>query len=345
MQQGAADSRHRSLATKDPLVKAGQQKVKTHKINKATDTTPRAQRVFQLTCLTLGPFCVYVLVLFTTTFMFYREPVAVLLTFATVTGICLLQYLLVQHCIKKKAPRWKGRFGKFGAVAAVIGLLVGLAIHYKWMLLYAKYSNMKRYTNVAPLQPALQFEDAGTLQFTSGTSVDRTRAVGYRHIRSSQTLCVAPVVSQQMTSTDQIVFFAVGVNCCGWRASFHCGDSGSASARGGMLMLMPDQLVSPAMEWMVDEQFDFSAFEDAIELLKSVFAVSVSKHHRMLRWVKDPSVEVDHYRKRGLEAALISCAIYWVVVAIGIASFIASEEQKSREKALKLSKGENVSLA
>jgi len=344
MQQGA-DRRHRSLATKDPLMKAGQQKVKTNKINKAADTTPRSQRVFQLTCLTLGPFCVYVLVLFTTMFMFYREPVAVLLTFTIVTGICLLQYLLVQYCIRKKAPRWKGRVGKFGALAALIGLLVGLAIHYKWMLFYAKYSNMKRYTNVAPLQPALQFEDAGTVQFTSGTSVDSTRAVGYRHIRSSRTLCVAPVVSQQMTPTDQIVFVAVGVNCCGWRASFHCGDAAGSSARSGMLMLAPDQLVSPAMEWMVDEQFDFSAFEDAIELLESVFAVSVAKNHRMLRWVQDPSIEVDHYRKRGLEAALISCAVYWAVVAFLIGSFIASENQKASELASALSKGQSVSMA
>jgi len=325
-------------------MKAGQQKAAKNKINKAAsgDSTPRAERVFRLTCLTLGPFLVYVLILFITTFMFYREPVACQLVFVVVLVMCLLQYTMVQYCIRKKAARWKGQVGKFGALAALIGLCVGLAIHYKWMLFYNKYSNMKKYTNVAPLQPALQFEDAGTLQFTSGTSIDVTRAVGYRHIRSSRTLCVAPVVSQQMTSTDEIVFFAVGVNCCGWRASFHCGDN---TGQSGILMLAPDQLVSPAMEWMVDEQFDFSAFEDAIELLKSVFAVSVAPHHRMLRWVKEPSGAVDHYRKRGLEAALISCLVYWVVVAIGIASFIASEEQKSREKALKLSKGENVSLA
>jgi len=343
MQQTRDSRRQRMAGNKDPLVKAGQNKVTGNKMKKAADTTPRAQRAFQLSVLTLGPFCIYVLILFMTTFWFYKDPMAVLLTFSVVTGVCLMQYLLVHYCVRKKAPRWKERVGKFGALAGFIALMVGLAIHYKWMLFYAKYSNMKRYTNVAPLQPALQFEDAGTLQFTMGTSVDRTRAVGYRHIRTSQTLCVAPVVSGQMTPTDQIVFFAVGVNCCGWRASFHCDDAGSSSARGGLLLLSPDRLVSPAMEWMVDEQFDFAGFEDAVELLKSVFAVSVADHHRMLRWVKDPSVEADHYRKRGLEAALIACGAYWVLAAIFISSFLASENAKAREMAEALSKGKVIS--
>lgn len=343
MKQGA-DQRQRGLAAKDPLMQKGHQKVKMHKSNKAAanDSTPRTERVFRLSCLTLGPFCIYVLVLFMTAFMFYREPVAVYLVFISVTGICLLQYVLVQYCVRKKGPRWKAGVGKLGALAALVGLCVGLFIHYKWMLLFAKYSNMKKYTNVAPLQPALQFEDAGRLAFTAGTSIDRTRAVGYRHIRSQTTLCVAPVVSQQMTPTDEIVFFAVGTNCCGWRASFHCGDS---SGQSGILMLQADQLVSPSMEWMVDAQFDFPAFEDAIELLKSVFAVSVAKHHRMLRWVKDPSAEIDHYRKRGVEAALISCVVYWVVAAVLIASFLAGEEQKSRQKAKALSDGKSSSMA
>jgi len=230
-------------------------------------------------------------------------------------------------------------------VAAFIALLVGLAIHYKYMLYYHKYSSMMRYTNVAPLQPALQFEDAGALQFTAGTTVDRTRAIGYRHIRSSQTLCVAPVVSAQMAPTDNIVFFAVGVNCCGWRASFHCDDSGAGGARGGLIMLTPDQLVSPSMEWMVEDGFDFKAFEDAIDLQKSVFSVSAAKHHRMLRWVKDPNVEIDHFRKRGLEAALISCAGYWVIVGVFIAYHLALENDRAKRNAELLQKGGTISMA
>lgn len=329
----------------DPLSQSGQTKLKKQAINKASAATPRAERIFRLTCWTLAPFCVFVLVLFLTTYMFYRAPEMIMLTFTIVTGLCLMQYLLVEYCIKKKAGRWKKWVGGFAAMAAFVALCVGLLIHYKWMLLYHKYSNMTKYTNVAPLQPALQFEDAGQLHFTAGTTVDRTRAVGYRHIRSSQTLCVAPVVSGQMAATDPIVFFAVGTNCCGWRASFHCDDVGSGAARGGILMLTPDQLTSPSMEWAVDENFNFKAFEDAVDLQKSVFGVTPAKHHRFLRWVKDPSELIDHYRKRSLEACLLSCLGYWVVVGFCISYHIALENERAKQKAEFLQKGGSIAMA
>jgi len=185
------------------------------------------------------------------------------------------------------------------------------------MLFHFKYTNMMKYTNVAASQPALQFADAGSLLFTEGTTVDRTRAVGYRDIRTSQTLCVAPVVDSQMAATDETVFFAVGVNCCGWRASFHCDDSAKGGTRGGLLMLEPDMLVSPAMEWAVDGAFNFKSFEAAIDLQKSVFAVSAAKHHRMVRWVQDPLADIDNYRKRGLEAGILSCFAF-LLTAVGL---------------------------
>lgn len=346
MQQPGADRRPcgKPIA-QDPLSKGGREKMKKQAINKANASTPRAQRVFQLTAWTLAPFCVFVLILFLTTYMFYKAPQMVLLTFTIVTGLCLMQYLLVEYCIRKKAGRWKKWIGGFSATAAFVALCVGLLIHYKYTLFYYKYSSMMRYTNVAPLQPALQFEDAGSLHFTAGTTVDRTRSVGYRHIRSSQTLCVAPVVSGQMAPTDPIVFFAVGTNCCGWRASFHCDDVGSGDARGGLLMLTPDQLVSPSMEWMVDEQFDFKAFEDAIALQSSVFTVNAAKHHRFLRWVKDPDAMIDHYRKRGLESALLSCLGYWIVVAVCISYHLAIENERAKRKAEFLQKGGSIAEA
>jgi hypothetical protein len=339
------DQRQRMAAHADPLNKAGSKKIAKSKLNKEVLSTPKGQQAFQLAALTIVPFCVYVLIVFLTTFMFYKSPGTIMLTAIVVILLCGLQYNVVERCTRKRPLRWKKNIGLFGAVAAIVALCVGIAIHYKWMLYYSKYTNMMTYTNVAPLQPALQFEDAGNIHFTEGTSVDRQRSIGYRHIRSSTTLCVAPVVSSQMAPTDPIVFFAVGVNCCGWRASFHCDAAGSAGARGGLLMLAPDQLVSPSMEWMVEDQFDFKAFDNAIDLLKSVFAVSVSEHFRMLRWVKDPSEEIDHFRKRGLEAALLSCVGYWVVVGFLISYHLALEAQRARQKALILEQGGSFAMA
>jgi len=341
-QPGANTRQHKAMAAKDPLLKKGHTKVSNNQFNKENPSTPPAQRVMQLAALTFIPFCVYVLILFVTSYMFYASPVGVTLTFCTVAGVCVMQYLMAEHCTRKASKRWKKWIGAFGALAALAGLLVGVGIHYRWMLYYAKYTNMMKYSNVAASQPALQFEDAGSLLFTEGTTVDKTRAVGFRNIRTSQTLCVAPVVDQQMGPNDPIVFFAVGVNCCGWRGSFYCDDGAVSGTRGGLLKLKPDQLVSPVMEPMVADEFDFEGFEDAIELQKSVFAVSAAKHHRMLRWFKDPMSEVDGYRKRGLEAALISCLAFFLVAAGLNSADVAAENQRQKQVAREFMSGGRV---
>lgn len=318
----------------DPLTQRAQKKLFHQNWSKDNERTPAAHRVFQYTMMTFVPFLVYVLVLFVTAYLFYRSPFVVFMTYGTVATLCLLQYLVIAHCLKRASMvknGWKKWVGFIAFFAATAALMLGLLIHYKWMLFFNKYTNMMTYTNVAASQPAQQFEDAGSLVFTTGTSIDSTRAVGYRDIRNSQTLCVAPVVDQQMAVTDPIEFFAVGVGCCGWRASFLCDDAKQPGTRGSLLVLEPDKLVSPAMEWMVDEQFPFEGFQKAIDLQKSVFAVTASVNHRLVRWVKDPSAAIDIYRKRGLEACLFSCLLFFLVAACFISRDVAVEELKQRQ--------------
>lgn len=327
-----------NMGAKDPLLKKAHQKVGKVMFDKENISTPPAQRVFQLTVLTLLPFFVYATVLYLFSHKFYSAPGGCIAAFCIVVGVCGLQYMVVDHCTRRPAQKWKKWVGGLGGVSAFAGLIVGLYIHYEWMLLNAKYTNMMKYSNVAASQPALQFEDAGSLLFTEGTTVDRTRAVGYRNIRTSQTMCVAPVVDGQMSPTDPIVFFAIGVNCCGWRSSFHCDDAAKSGTRGGLLMLEPDRLVSPAMEWAVDGDFNGEAFEAAIELQKSVFAVSAAKHHRMLRWVKDPLADIDNYRKRGLEACIISCVGFFIVSGLMIVNDVVAEGNRQKALAAQLIK-------
>lgn len=309
------------------------QAVGKNSFNRDNIPTAPSERVMQLACLTLLPFIVYVMVLFTTMFWFYPAPTSVLTTVSIVLCGCAMQFLTVEECTRSQLGKWKKWIGGFGGLACLAGLIVGLLIHYQWMLFFHKYSNMMKYTNVAASQPALQFEDAGSLVFTEGTTIDRTRSVGYRDIRSSSTLCVAPVVDGQMGASDPIMFFAVGVNCCGWRASFHCDDAAVPGTRGGLLLLEPNQLVSPAMEFMVDEHFDFKAFENAIELQKSVFAVSAAKDYRFLKWVKDPTERIDAYRKRGVEAGIISCGAYLAAAVLFIVQDFVQEARREAKLA------------
>lgn len=339
MQKNTSRRHKLSMGARDPLLKKAHRKVWEHTHNKENETTPPSNKIMQLAALSVGPFAVYVLIMFVTSYAFYWAPASVFLTFAIAATANVFLYLLVEHCTRKRAGKWKRWLGVYGALAACSGLVVGLLIHYQYMLYYWKYSNMMKYSNVAASQPALQFEDAGSLLFTEGTTLDRSRAVGYRHIRSQSTLCVAPVVDGQMAPTDPIVFFAVGMNCCGWRASFNCDDAAVGGTRGGLLMLEPNHLVSPAMEWTVDKNFNFEAFQEAIDLQKSVFAVSAAKNFRYLMWVKDPAEKLDDFRKRGMEFGIISCALYALIVGVCVAYDLITEDARQKRAATEFMRG------
>merc|ERR1719213_387334 len=192
---------------------------------------------------------------------------------------------------------------------------------------------MMRYSNVAASQNAQLFQDAGMLQFTSGTKVDATRAVGFRNIRTSKTLCVAPLVDSQMSKDDPIVFFAVGENCCGWRATFQCGGAG---ANSGLLMLEPEMLTSPTMIWAVDGASDFVGFEKAVNLSQAVFSLPVQKNHRFLKWVPNPQENIDQYRHWAFKAAGFSCTLYFAIAAAFIIRHEVMRSLAQRHMASKL---------
>lgn len=314
----------------DPLLKKGQKKAASHAAKKANTVVPQSDRIFQLTILAVAPLLVYVLVLFMTIFWFFGSPVFVYGAASIIITVCLAYYLLVDAFIRQRTYKWKKWIGFLGAIAGVLGLSVGIIIHYEWMLFWRKYSKMMKYSNVAASQPALQFEDAGSLLFTEGSTLDKTRAVGYRDIRSSKTLCLAPVVDGQMSQDDPITYYAVGEDCCGWRASFTCDDA-AKSARGGLLILHPSSLVSSSMEWIVDEVFDFKSFAKAVDLQKSVFATSTAENFRYIRWFKDPEQRIDAYRKRGLEAALLSVLAFIAGCCVMIGMDVYNEDRRQRK--------------
>jgi amino acid transporter len=324
---------HRSMGAKDPLMKKAHKKVHENSHSRENVFPAPSEKIMQLTALFAVPFVVYVVLLFMTMLLFHHSPVSVLMGYVAITTVCAFLYLVITYCTRRKEGKWKRWLGVYGVLAAFVGLMVGLSLHYSYLLFYYKYTNMMKYSNVAASQPALQFEDAGALMFTEGTQLDKARAVGFRHIRKQQTLCVAPVTDGQTQPTDPVVFFAVGTNCCGWRASFHCDDAGVAGTRGGLLMLEPNQLTSPAMEWMVEDSFDFKAFKEALDLQKAVFAVSAAKNYRFIKWVQDPDAKVDVFRKRGIEKALLSCLFYILAAGAVVIYDLVVEGQRQKAAA------------
>lgn len=328
---GKPPPKDKSLASKDPLLKNAHGKIYNNDQQKAEESGPRAKELVQTVVLVLVPFIFYVSILFMEVMLFYAYPGLCQIVTFTVLLLVSSQYLVFKHCLKK--AKWRRWIGLLSAVAVFAGCVVGLYIHYSSMIFWHKYTDMMKYTNVAASQNAQLFQDAGVLQFTSGTKVDTTRAVGFRNIRSAKTLCVAPLIDNQMGKDEPIVFFAIGENCCGWRATFMCGASGATS---GVLMLEPNMLTSAAMTWAVDEAFDFRGFEKAVNLSKAVFSLSVQNNHRFLKWVQDPAQTIDSYHSHSMHLALVSCGIYLAFAFACVLRDVVAKTIRRKELASKL---------
>lgn len=323
------------MSAKDPLLSSAHKKLAIKNLNETNGKQKGASRVVQLTVHAVVPFVSFAFMLFLTVYAFFWWSFGIWLFVMAGLVVCYVQYLIVDHCFHEKIE-WQKWIGVYSAAALLCGFGIGLYIHYDHMLFYYKYTHMTKYTNVAASQPVLQFEDASNIMFTEGTSVDTTRGLGYHDIRTAQTLCVAPVIDSQMASTDPVKFWAVGVGCCTWRASFNCDDAKSGSARTGLLILRPDQLVASSMNWTVSDKFDFEGFDNAIEMAKSVFALTVGKERRYVRWVQDANKAIDVYRRRSLESAFYACGLFILVTLFCVTKDVMNENVRQKQLADKI---------
>lgn len=97
---------------------------------------------------------------------------------------------------------------------------------------YYDYMSLRRVIDVDPTHVQGQGElDAGTIDFTAGTHVDRSFSMAYHKQR---TWCVAPIVSGKdpLANYD---FWAVGMDCCSTKpGDFSCGPNYVQRSENGM---------------------------------------------------------------------------------------------------------------
>lgn len=173
---------------------------------------------------------------------------------------------------------------------------------------------METYNNIQPSQAPIQLEDASVVHFSQGTTVDSSRAVGYWDAVNENMLCVAPIIDDRMVPEDPIGFYAIGINCCNYRASFHCNDAHRPGARAGLLVLEPHSLAPPGWEWAVDHSFEWANFEKAVNLQKAVYAGHVADGHRFVEWFVEPEKHIRRFRLKAMEAVVLAVVAYMLVV-------------------------------
>eukprot|EP00434_Breviolum_minutum_P015459 symbB.v1.2.013619.t1/scaffold968.1/size148170/14 len=217
---------------------------------------------------------------------------------------------------------WRQRLARLMLASILCGLLVGLAIYYTSMVFYFHYQGAATYTNVVPSQPAESILDAGVVSFAVGSTVDRSRSVGFQS-SSGNLICVAPVVDVSMRPGTPANLFAYGINCCKHRGSFNCDDAGNPAARYGMVLPEPSDILPPLLQ----DAFPGPSAEDlesAVRLQQASFgrAVRTQSRHTFVQYVTDPlKVEMAHVDTAVLQG--LGCSVlYFALLTLAVSCIV-----------------------
>lgn len=196
---------------------------------------------------------------------------------------------------------WVRQLGQMAALVVCAGAVAGLWNEYSNMVYYHKYKALNEYSNVLPTASINTILDGGVLYFSTSTVIDTQKAAAFKSFTSpGKTFCVAPVLDDTYTPTLEVGVWAVGVNCCGERASFMCDDTDDASSKSGVVLL-PAEDVLP--EWAISLGLGANNFDDylgAIKLAAAAFGTSVAAEVRMVHWIANPQDFINEFRTKAI---------------------------------------------
>lgn len=164
-----------------------------------------------------------------------------------------------------------------GLMALVAGAVTGLYAYEAYGQSFLAITLGRSYDNVLASFPGAAYSDGGQFRFASSSTVDTSKALGYRDI---QTYCVAPIVDAGSAQLRRVSFWAVGIDCCGWRGDFRCNDAGVEGAKSAV-MAADDGIFSRPRT-----QYIRAATQAAAE-----YDLTVGDTALFIHWVQDPKKE------------------------------------------------------
>lgn len=203
-------------------------------------------------------------------------------------------------------------------VLMTVGLstLVGAINYASSAQAYFGFHSRQVYTNVLPGEPAASHYDAGMLIFSQGAGVDHTKAVGYKH--RGRVYCAAPVLDN--TQMARVEYFAVGVDCCGARGQFTCGDANDFYAKGAIVQ-------REASSW--SGMTDYEGYQAAVDLAAAAHGLAAAERPLFVKWVSDAFETRDALWTTALSVALVSSAIF---LFFGILGAVAANAYWRKDK-------------
>jgi len=189
-------------------------------------------------------------------------------------GICaLLSCLFIAIGVVGQKPRMLS-LGLLCIAAVAIGVAIGTFVVEEYMEELWHLESGATYTNLDPAASALSHIDGAVFEFEAGSFVDGFRTVG--RMQEGDVYCVAPISGPAYTSNIQ--YWATGINCCGERRGFTCGDADARPESGDL----PDVRSAVALGR------DAKEFAAAAKMASAVYGMQAVDHAVFVRWVRSP---------------------------------------------------------
>lgn len=252
---------------------------------------------------------------------------------AAVLAVLYLPVRLAGSSLLAQRTRWALRFILTGTW---LGLILGFELYYVYFITHFTYEDLQRHTDVMASAPAQNYKDMGSVQFSSSTQIDSTRGVGFRDAELGVTLCVAPILDSTMTNEDNVSFFAVGQDCCDWRASFMCATEEPAHYPGGLVDLKLEQYRT--RPW-IQQIFRLSRtkpsherYVPAIRMSSKLYDYQPADEFLLVHWTFYPLDMLHDIWQTGFDAAMLQVvAVAQVALIAGICVVAGPEQLKQWE--------------
>lgn len=261
----------------------------------------RRSSAFNSVVLVLLPWLMFVLVTYLFVFSYEDLP-------RVVGGVVAACTLLATVTALTGATMQRGgrllALGAWSCISVALGAALGLSVHGDFLGPYwqIREGHMAEVPDPSePYAPARGARAPTAFAFAAGAFVDDHRTVGV--VAEGQVYCIAPVARVGVPSED-VAYWAVGVNCCQTRSGFDCGASRHLRELSGVSFRSPED----------------SRFQQAVSIAASVWGTRSGPAARFVYLVDDADAEQSAWWSEAMSVVLAAFMLHLAWTAfLGVA--------------------------
>lgn len=198
-------------------------------------------------------------------------------------------------------------------MAVVLGSLFGLVSYYYYGRPATVYTYLRTYGDAVPSAPADAYSDAGRLLFSSEVTVDSEHSVGFAGA-DGNVYCIAPI--RESTPSTHVEFWAVGLNCCGFKGKFSCDSAQSADGHAAAVVM-------DARGFLPGSSEDKRQYESARRKAIAMFGFADTDEALYVRWYGNVDTLPQSYTTKAWLSIILATLFYGLASGFGISVVIS----------------------